>query len=226
MGWGRRKDTPRPVTPLDRMILRHERGSPLEKLTEMSELEDDLMASYLANVAAEDNPSECNLERLLGDRMLSVSYGRGSVTSPGAGDPLAGSFVRAFQSQSMNVSLNVPFMHQMMDSSVVFQTASRAPNKALLTISAESSRILVANKFASEIFDIERSDLIGMKIQSLFSEPYQAKQRALVEQHIDSTGQTVLMSGKVVSLDNESGSCSSVDELIFLYIHTYMIFKV
>ena len=110
----------------------------------------------------------------------------------------SGSFVRAF-SQSMNLSLNVPFMDQMMDSSGVFPTASRAPNKALFTISAKTSRILVVNKFACEVFGYHQSELVDVKIQTLFSEPYQSKQRALVEQHINSTGETVLLSGKVVS---------------------------
>ena len=110
----------------------------------------------------------------------------------------SGSFVRAF-SQSMNLSLNVPFMDQVMDSSGVFPTASRAPNKALFTISAKTSRILVVNRFACEVFGYHQSELVDVKIQTLFSEPYQSKQRALVEQHINSTGETVLLSGKVVS---------------------------
>ena len=39
-----------------------------------------------------------------------------------------------------------------------------------------------------------------MKVQNLFTEPYRAKQHALVERNIDESGKEVLVSGKVVSL--------------------------
>jgi PAS domain-containing serine/threonine kinase len=94
----------------------------------------------------------------------------------------------------------------MLDSSGVFPTASRAPNKALFTISARTSRILVANKFACEVFGYQQSELVDAKIQRLFSEPYQSKQRALVEQHINSDGDTVLLSGKVMDAVRSDGT--------------------
>ena len=50
-----------------------------------------------------------------------------------------------------------------------------------------------------ELFGYQKDELAGMKVQHLFTEPYRAKQQALVEQNIDSTGATVLISGKVVS---------------------------
>ena len=128
-------------------------------------------------------------------------------------------------SQTVNLSLNVPFMHQMLDSSGVFPTASRAPNKALFTISARTSRILVANKFACEVFGYQQSELVDAKIQRLFSEPYQSKQRALVEQHINSDGDTVLLSGKVVSVSVSTHVCAYIYTYIYvlnlLDLHTY-----
>ena len=118
---------------------------------------------------------------------------------------LGGSFVRAF-TQGLNSSLNVPFVHQNSslsspsgDSSALFPTASRNPNKAIITIDGQSSRILVANEITCELFGYQKDELAGMKVQHLFTEPYRAKQQALVEQNIDSTGATVLISGKVVS---------------------------
>lgn len=49
-----------------------------------------------------------------------------------------------------------------------------------------------------ELFGYQKDELAGMKVQNLFSEPYRAKQQALVEQNIDSSGATVPISGKVV----------------------------
>ena len=117
-----------------------------------------------------------------------------------------GSFVRAF-TQGLNSSLNVPFVHQNTtlsspsgDTSALFPTASRNPNKAIITIDTQSSRILVANEMTCELFGYQKDELSGMKVQNLFTEPYRAKQQALVEQNIDSSGATVLISGKVVSI--------------------------
>lgn len=113
--------------------------------------------------------------------------------------------MRAF-AQGLNSSLNVPFVHQNTslsspsgETSTLFPTASRNPNKAIITIDAESSRILVANEMTCELFGYQKDDLSGMKVQNLFTEPYRVKQQALVEQNIDSSGATVLISGKVVS---------------------------
>ena len=58
----------------------------------------------------------------------------------------------------------------------------------------------MANEMTCELFGYQRNELVDMKVQSLFTEPYRAKQRALVEQNVDSSGEPVLISGKVVSL--------------------------
>lgn len=142
------------------------------------------------------------LDRFTGDSLLHFSFnagGGGMLTTPDS--QLSGSFVTAF-SQGLNTSLNVPFLHQTLsptgDTSYLFPSAARNPNKAIVTLDAQSSRILVANEMTCELFGYQRNDLCGMKVQNLFTEPYRAKQRALVEQNIDVSGETVLVSGKVV----------------------------
>lgn len=201
VGRARWKDNARPQTPLDKMLSRHDCVPPLETLAELSEHDYSPFYSYFnqfsADRVAQNGIDPVHLGHFTGEEMLSVSYGHSGVASPPPGDQLSGSFVRAFSS-SMDTSLNVPFMQSVMDSSSVFPTASRAPNKALVTISARTSHILVANEYACEIFGYSQAELVGMKVQALFTEPYQPRQRALVEQHIDSTGETVLLSGKVV----------------------------
>ena len=151
--------------------------------------------------------TSATLNQFTGDSLHHFSYSPavGNIASNVALDSqLGGSFVTAF-SQGLNSSLNIPFLHQNLSSptgeasSMLFPTAARNPNKAIVTIDAQSSRILVANEMTCELFGYQRNELAGMKVQSLFTEPYRAKQRALVEQNIDSSGETVLVSGKVVS---------------------------
>lgn len=111
--------------------------------------------------------------------------------------------------QGLNSSLSVPYIATSPvggamggagsgEQFPLFPTAARNPNKAIITIDAQSSRILVANEMTCELFGYQPSELAGMKIQSLFTEPYRGKQRALMEQNISALGETILISGKVV----------------------------
>lgn len=120
-----------------------------------------------------------------------------------------GSFVRAF-TQGLNSSLSGPYLQGTSPGSTtwggagsgeqfpLFPTAARNPNKAIITIDARESRILVANEMTCELFGYQPDELSGMKIQSLFTELYRGKQRALMEQNISISGETFLISGKVV----------------------------
>ena len=152
-----------------------------------------------------DRKAHITLDRFTGDSLLHFSYNAGAgLLNPPEGQ-LSGSFVTAFN-QSLNTSLNVPFVHQnpspspFGDSSFLFPSAARNPNKAIVTIDARTSRILIANEMTCELFGYQRNELVNMKVQSLFTEPYQAKNRALLEQNIDASGTTVFVSGKVVSI--------------------------
>ena len=81
---------------------------------------------------------------------------------------------------------------------MLFPSAARNPNKAIVTIDAQSSCILMTNEITCELFGYQRDELAGMKVQNLFSEPYRVKQQALIERNIDCSGREVLISGKVV----------------------------
>ena len=59
--------------------------------------------------------------------------------------------------------------------------------------------ILVANKTACKIFGYKEEQLCGMKIYTLFTMEDGVKQESLLEQHIDTDGKVVMLSGKVVS---------------------------
>ena len=137
----------------------------------------------------------------MGDSLLSFSFNPPSTPLTPRSAELGGSFVSAF-CRSLNTSLNVPFFaspSKDKEATFLFPTVVRNPNKVILTIDATTSVVLIANNLACSLFGYEQSQLVGMKVQSLFSEPYRAKQRALVEQNINAAGETVLVSGKVVS---------------------------
>ena len=141
------------------------------------------------------------LDRFVGDSVLSFSFNPPTTPLTPRSAELGGSFVSAF-CRSLNTSLNVPFFaspSKDKETTFLFPTVVRNPNKAILTIDAATSVILIANNLACNLFGYEQSQLVGMKVQSLFSEPYRARQRALVEQNVNAAGETVLVSGKVVS---------------------------
>ena len=165
-----------------------EREEDIERLTERLTLSPDF---------TDDREEVKELNRFNGDSLLSFSYKPPTSVIP---LDLSGSFVSAF-SHPLNASLNLPFVTSPAKDkdAFLFPTTARNPNKALFTIDAKSSLILVANDVACNLFGYQRGDLIGLKIQYLFTEPYQARQRALVEENIDVMGETVLVSGKVVS---------------------------
>ena len=163
----------------------------------------DNSVSSFATPSPRHHHGNNGLDKFTGDSMLHFSFNPGGSFA-GETLQLGGSFVRAFTSQGLHTSLNVPSVHHAhsnsdASSSLLFPTASRNPNKAIVTIDAQSSRILMTNEITCELFGYQRDNLVGTRVQNLFTEPYRAKQHALVERNIDSAGNEVLVSGKVVS---------------------------
>ena len=68
----------------------------------------------------------------------------------------------------------------------------------MVTINAKTSEILVANDVACDVFAYTHDELIGMRMSKMFTKSDEAKQEALVEQHIEDDGAVVMVSGKVV----------------------------
>lgn len=178
--------------PLDKIRSRQEYRVTLDTVTEMSPEQSTISDEQRTNPSVATGHE---LEHFTGGSMLSYSYSQSKL--PVGDSCLNNSFIRSF-TNSLNTSLNIPAMH-MSTTGILFPSTARSPNKALVTISAKSSKILVANRTACELFGYQRQELLGMKVHSLFAEPYRAKQQALVEQHIDVEGGVVLMAGKVVS---------------------------
>lgn len=182
--------------PLDKIRSRQDYRVTLDTVTELSSEQSTMSDDQRTNLSVAGGHE---LEYFTGGSMLSYSYQ--AQSKPSVNDAyLNNSFIRSF-THSLNTSLNVPSMH-MNSTGTLFPSAARNPHKALVTISAQSSQILVANRMACELFGYQRHQLLEMKVHSLFAEPYRAKQQALVEQEIDVEGGVVLISGKVVSYNN------------------------
>ena len=224
------------VSRLDRIRARNqELTAAMESFAELEEEEGgregrgreyaDYNDSELWSRITSPSPRHDTLGKFTGDSLLHFSFNHGGNIG---GDPqLGGSFVRAFTNSQglLHKSLNVPSVHTVTSSnneafsssSTLFPTAARNPNKAIVTIDAQSSRILMTNEITCELFGYQRGDLLEMKVQNLFTEPYRAKQHALVERNIDAAGNEVLVSGKVVSKPLPS---RVIIELQHLLLHT------
>jgi len=184
--------------PLDKIRSKQDYRVTLDTVNEVSTEQSSIAADDSRSINSKKGGHQ--LHQFDGASMLSYSYQSQSKLSV-SDSCLNNSFIQSF-SHSLNTSLNIPSMH-MGTNSTLFPSTARNPNKALVTISAHSSQILVANRTASEIFGYQKKQLLGMKVQSLFAEPYRAKQQALVEQHVDREGGVILVAGKVVSEDLE-----------------------
>ena len=207
---GNRRDPPKPpVSPLYQLRSPLYDAKLLESFKEewideghTGEGEEDQLSVLTRRLVIDtscDSDNEELHQRFLGDSLNSVSY-KPLTPAPPTGDDLGGSFVSAF-SHSLNTSFTLPFVTSPTKDRdpFLYPTVTRNPNKAIVTIDARSSLILMTNEVTCDMFGYSKRDLVGLKIQHLFTEPYQSRQRALVEENIDCTGETVLLSGKVVS---------------------------
>ncbi|KAK6478506.1 PAS domain-containing serine/threonine-protein kinase isoform X1 [Huso huso] len=81
----------------------------------------------------------------------------------------------------------------------------RNPNKALLTVDSKSAEILVANEMSCKLFGYNSQDLIGQKLSFLLRKTNQSLEEALGEEHLEATGNLVMISGKVVDAVSSDG---------------------
>ncbi|KAL4217724.1 hypothetical protein ACF0H5_022464 [Mactra antiquata] len=90
------------------------------------------------------------------------------------------------------------------ESGHAFPSTVRNPNKALCTINGKTSEILIANEMACELFGYEETELIGMMLKNLVKlKP--REQGTIMESHLESTGEMVNLSGKVVDAVDKNG---------------------
>ncbi|KAK3088561.1 hypothetical protein FSP39_020640 [Pinctada imbricata] len=90
-------------------------------------------------------------------------------------------------------------------SGVTFPTTVNNPNKAVCTINAKTSEILVANEMACELFGFESDELIGKELKQLIRlKP--KDQSTILESHLEeNTGEVINVSGRVVDAVDSNG---------------------
>ncbi|XP_060066134.1 PAS domain-containing serine/threonine-protein kinase-like [Ylistrum balloti] len=116
----------------------------------------------------------------------------------------------SFSADPMNVSNtsdNWVFYNSVSNghSGTTYPSTVRNPNKAICTIDAKTSEILVANEIACELFGYEREDFIGRQLKDMIKlKP--KEQATIMETHLDEvTGEVVSLSGKVVDAVDSNG---------------------
>ncbi|XP_041361315.1 PAS domain-containing serine/threonine-protein kinase-like [Gigantopelta aegis] len=179
-------------SPLDR-VRSHRKDRALQMgLPSYAEESFELNQSYPKVSKPKLNQQELSAPKIsIGDGLNDFSFSpglcKGSFST--AGDSLSG--------QSLNESWSFYNYVGGGQSGVAFPTTVRNPNKAICTINAKTSEILIANDMACELFGYDQSDLVGMKLKDLIHlKP--RDQKTLAESHLEPTGEVVSLSGIVV----------------------------
>ncbi|XP_066202078.1 PAS domain-containing serine/threonine-protein kinase [Saccopteryx leptura] len=79
------------------------------------------------------------------------------------------------------------------------------PNKAIFTVDAKTSEILVANENACRLLGYSGHDLIGQRLTQLFLKPDCDVVEALSEEHVEADGRAAVVFGRVVDVVSRSG---------------------
>ncbi|MBN3296883.1 PASK kinase, partial [Amia calva] len=79
------------------------------------------------------------------------------------------------------------------------------PKKAILTVDTKTTEILVANEVACKLFEYRSQELIGLKLTCLLRKTNQTLEEALGEEHLQTNGNLIMVSGKVVDAVSSSG---------------------
>ncbi|XP_068818180.1 PAS domain-containing serine/threonine-protein kinase [Capricornis sumatraensis] len=84
------------------------------------------------------------------------------------------------------------------------------PNKAVFTVDAKTTEILVANDRACRLLGHSSHDLIGQKLTQFFLKPDPDVVQALSEEHVEADGHAAVAFGSVVDIVSRSGERTPV----------------
>ncbi|XP_072818113.1 PAS domain-containing serine/threonine-protein kinase isoform X1 [Vicugna pacos] len=79
------------------------------------------------------------------------------------------------------------------------------PNKAVFTVDAKTTEILVANDKACQLLGYSSHDLIGQKLTRFFLKPDSDVVEALSEEHVEADGRAAVVFGTVVDVVSRGG---------------------
>ncbi|XP_063196296.1 PAS domain-containing serine/threonine-protein kinase isoform X2 [Chroicocephalus ridibundus] len=105
-------------------------------------------------------------------------------------------------STSTGSSSSCSFLHALAveESSQHLPTAARNPNKAIFTVDATTTEILVANDKACKLLGCSSQELIGQKLSHLISKSSQEVWETVGEEYIETDECSLLVSGTVVDV--------------------------
>nr|XP_006812502.1 PREDICTED: PAS domain-containing serine/threonine-protein kinase-like [Saccoglossus kowalevskii] len=150
-------------------------------------------------VTSPAEPLGVTLDKFTGDELNSYSFAPGHSKGSFAPSPDLN------LNQSMGTSWTFYNFVGGGQSGVAFPTTVKNPNKAVCTVEARTTKILVANEMACELFGYKAEQLYGMKLSNLLSIPNQKKQEALMETYLEPSGEVVTVSGKVMEATDSTG---------------------
>ncbi|KAJ8020314.1 PAS domain-containing serine/threonine-protein kinase [Holothuria leucospilota] len=142
----------------------------------------------------------CTLEDFKGDELNTFSFSqgvsKGSLSKTGTSQYLSSSMGQSWAFYNFLGADNM---------GASFPTTVHNPNKAILTIEARTTTILVVNKMACELFGMTAEELTGTRMTSLLSVKDRERPDVLEEHHLDTSGRVVIVSGKVFEVTDSSG---------------------
>lgn len=83
---------------------------------------------------------------------------------------------------------------------------NRKTGEAVVTINAKTSCILVANRTACRLFNYKEEELCGKKVYELFTMEDGIRQEILIERNLDTNGNIVMASGKILEGIDSNGN--------------------
>ncbi|XP_013389166.1 PAS domain-containing serine/threonine-protein kinase isoform X1 [Lingula anatina] len=145
---------------------------------------------------------KCALDGFKGDGLHEFSFSPGLSKGTFSPVPIPGPDPRA----SMSLGTSWSFYNYVGGGEVgmTFPTSVRNPNKAIVTIKARSTEILMANEMACELFAYNEDELIGARLTDLVRLK-KKEQEALMETELEDDGKVVSVAGKVFDAVDSSG---------------------
>ncbi|XP_050164488.1 PAS domain-containing serine/threonine-protein kinase [Myiozetetes cayanensis] len=147
----------------------------------------------------------CRLRASLSGEKWS-SYCLSSLTARNICSSKTGNSWAQWDSASLSISIassaSCSFLHApaVEESSQHLPAAARNPNKAIFTVDASTTEILVANDRACKLLGCSSQELIGQKLSHLISKPSQEVWEAVGEEYLETYEWSSVLSGTVMDV--------------------------
>uniref|UniRef100_T1JIH4 Protein kinase domain-containing protein n=1 Tax=Strigamia maritima TaxID=126957 RepID=T1JIH4_STRMM len=145
--------------------------------------------------------NSCTMDKFRGDELNTFSFSPGHVRGSFAQTPDSAASRTVSFNDSWTFYNNL--LGQAPSPAVTASSSIYNPNKAVVTIDAKSSEILVANDMACRLFGYNSDELCRRRLADMFK--HRSNRKAIVETHLDSSGEVIVVSGKVIDMIDSEG---------------------